>query len=118
MSLPQLSGSSSAIPSPRTTFCPPESRRFVLFAAILASSMGFIDGSVVSLAMPAIRADLGASLADAQWISNGYMLFLSALVLLGGAAGDVFGVRNIFSAGIAVFMAIRSPARWRRTPRC
>ena len=81
-----------------------ESRRFVLFAAILASSMGFIDGSVVSLAMPAIRADLGASLVDAQWISNGYMLFLSALVLLGGAAGDVFGVRNIFAAGIAVFM--------------
>ena len=51
--------------------------------------MGFIDGSVVSLAMPAIRADLGASLVDAQWISNAYMLFLSALVLLGGAAGDV-----------------------------
>ena len=67
--------------------------------------MGFIDGSVVSLAMPAIRADLGASLVDAQWITNGYMLFLSALVLLGGAAGDIFGVRNIFSAGIAVFMA-------------
>jgi EmrB/QacA subfamily drug resistance transporter len=83
---------------------PSESRRFVLVAAILASSMGFIDGSVVSLAMPAIRADLGASLADAQWISNGYMLFLSALVLLGGSAGDVFGVRNIFAGGIAVFM--------------
>jgi EmrB/QacA subfamily drug resistance transporter len=90
----------------RQTFCPAESRRFVLVAAILASSMGFIDGSVVSLAMPAIRADLGASLADAQWISNGYMLFLSALVLLGGAAGDVFGVRNIFAAGIAMFMAM------------
>ena len=68
--------------------------------------MGFIDGSVVSLAMPAIRADLGASLVDAQWISNAYMLFLSALVLLGGAAGDVFGVRNIFATGIAVFMAM------------
>ncbi|TWG90265.1 EmrB/QacA subfamily drug resistance transporter [Mesorhizobium sp. J18] len=67
--------------------------------------MGFIDGSVVSLAMPAIRADLGASLVDAQWINNGYMLFLSALVLLGGAAGDVYGVRNIFAGGIAVFMA-------------
>jgi EmrB/QacA subfamily drug resistance transporter len=87
------------------TFCPPESRRFALVAAILASSMGFIDGSVVSLAMPVIRADLDASLIDAQWISNGYMLFLSALVLLGGAAGDVFGVRTIFAAGIAVFMA-------------
>jgi EmrB/QacA subfamily drug resistance transporter len=94
----------SSGPSTQVTQIPPESRRFVLVAAILASSMGFIDGSVVSLAMPAIRADLGASLADAQWISNGYMLFLSALVLLGGAAGDVFGVRNIFAGGIAVFM--------------
>ncbi|RJG43914.1 MFS transporter [Mesorhizobium sp. DCY119] len=91
-------------PKAARTFCPPASRRFVMFSAILASSMGFIDGSVVSLAMPAIRADLGASLIDAQWISNGYMLFLSALVLLGGAAGDVFGVRNIFAGGIAVFM--------------
>ena len=66
--------------------------------------LGFIDGSVVSLAMPAIRADLGASLADAQWISNAYMLTLSALMLLGGAAGDIFGVRRIFAAGIVVFM--------------
>lgn len=87
------------------TFCPQEARRFVLISAILASSMGFIDGSVVALAMPAIRADLAASLADAQWINNSYMLFLSALVLLGGAAGDVYGVRNIFATGIAVFMA-------------
>lgn len=86
------------------TFCPPPNRRFALVAAILASSMGFIDGSVVSLAMPAIRADLAASLVDAQWIGNGYMLFLSSLVLLGGAAGDVFGVRNIFAGGIAFFI--------------
>jgi len=94
-----------AEPTPKgSTFCPPPNRRFALVAAILASSMGFIDGSVVSLAMPAIRQDLGASLVDAQWISNGYMLFLSSLVLLGGAAGDVFGVRNIFAGGIAFFM--------------
>ncbi len=94
-----------ALPEPSgAVFCPPASRPFVLAAAILASSMGFIDGSVVSLAMPAIRADLGATLADAQWINNSYMLFLSALVLLGGAAGDVFGVRNIFATGIALFM--------------
>ena len=86
-------------------FCPPPARKFVLVSAILASSMGFIDGSVVSLAMPAIRADLGGTLVDAQWISNAYMLFLSALVLIGGAAGDVFGVRNIFLAGIGLFMA-------------
>ncbi|HHZ09232.1 MAG TPA: MFS transporter [Rhizobiales bacterium] len=96
---------SSPIRSAAGSFCPPEARPFALVAAILASSMGFIDGSVVALAMPAIRADLGAGLVDAQWISNGYMLFLSALVLIGGAAGDVFGVRNLFAVGIALFMA-------------
>lgn len=106
MSIVELSDPATAAnPSP-AGFGSLDSRRYVLFAAILASSMGFIDGSVVSLAMPAIRADLGASLVDAQWISNAYMLFLSALVLLGGAAGDVLGVRNIFAAGIAVFMAM------------
>jgi len=83
----------------------PQSRRFVLIAAILASSMGFIDGSVISIAIPAIRADLGATLAEAQWISNGYLLFLSSLILLGGAAGDRFGLRNMFGLGIAVFVA-------------
>jgi len=93
------------IPSTSASGCAPENRRFALIAAILASSMGFIDGSVVALAMPAIRTDLGASLIDAQWISNSYMLLLSSLVLMGGAAGDVFGVRSIFAAGIAMFMA-------------
>jgi EmrB/QacA subfamily drug resistance transporter len=102
---PAASSAEPAVSASTPIFCPEPSRRFVLVAAILASSMGFIDGSVVSLALPAIRADLGASLADAQWISNGYMLFLSAMVLLGGAAGDVVGVRNIFAAGIAGFMA-------------
>ena len=88
-----------------STFCPSSSRPYVLAAAILASSMGFIDGSVVSIAMPAIRADLDASLADAQWISNAYALTLSALILTGGAAGDRFGLRLTFIAGIAFFAA-------------
>lgn len=83
----------------------PQSRRFVLVAAILASSMGFIDGSVISIAIPAIRADIGATLAEAQWVSNGYLLFLSALILLGGAAGDRFGLRKVFGLGIAGFVA-------------
>lgn len=82
----------------------PHSRRFVLVAAILASSMGFIDGSVISIAIPAIRADLGATLADAQWVSNGYLLLMSSLILLGGAAGDRFGLRNTFGLGIALFV--------------
>jgi EmrB/QacA subfamily drug resistance transporter len=81
----------------------PSSRRFVLIAAIMASSMGFIDGSVISIAIPSIRADLGATLADAQWVSNAYLLFLSALTLLGGAAGDRFGLRRTFGLGITLF---------------
>src|SRR5690606_29332047 len=87
------------------TFCPRQRRVYVLVAAILASSMGFIDGSVVSIATPAIRADLGASLADAQSISNAYLLLLSSVLLIGGAAGDRFGVRNVLAAGIGLFVA-------------
>jgi EmrB/QacA subfamily drug resistance transporter len=86
-----------------STFCPERRRIFVLIAAILASSMGFIDGSVISIAVPAIRADLGASLAEAQWVSNAYLLMLSSVLLIGGAAGDRFGVRKVFVIGIGLF---------------
>ncbi|TPL87027.1 MFS transporter [Mesorhizobium sp. B2-3-14] len=86
------------------TFCPQSQRRYVLIAAILASALGFIDGSILAIAMPAIRVDLGASLAEAQWISNAYALTLSALILAGGAAGDRFGLRHAFVAGIALFV--------------
>lgn len=94
----------------------PQSRRFVLVAAILASSMGFIDGSVIAIAIPAIRADLGATLSDAQWINNGYLLFLSALILLGGAAGDRFGLRRVFGLGIVVFVAASMVCAMAPTP--
>lgn len=87
------------------TFCPRLQRKFVLAAAILASALGFIDGSILAIAIPAIRSDLGASLVDAQWISNAYALTLSALILVGGAAGDRFGLRLTFIAGIALFIA-------------
>jgi EmrB/QacA subfamily drug resistance transporter len=92
-------------PSGHGTFCSPGQRRFVLVAAILASALGFIDGSVVAIAIPAIRTDLGATLAEAQWISNAYALTLSALILVGGAAGDKFGLRRTFVTGIALFIA-------------
>ncbi|MBN9304633.1 MULTISPECIES: MFS transporter [unclassified Devosia] len=85
-------------------FVPDGKRIFVLVAAILASAMGFIDGSVTSIATPAIRASIDASLADAQWVSNAYLLTLSSLLLLGGAAGDRYGLRNVFVAGISVFV--------------
>lgn len=86
------------------SFCAPEDRIWVLIAAILASSMGFIDGSVVAIAMPAIREGLGASLAGAQWIGAGYLLALSSLVLTGGAMADRFGVARVFGLGIVVFV--------------
>ena len=87
------------------TFCPQPQRRFVLVAAILASALGFIDGSVVSIAIPAIRSDIGATFTDAQWISNAYAVTLSALILAGGAAGDNFGLRRTFVVGIVLFIA-------------
>lgn len=86
-------------------FCPPEARPLILTAAVLATSLGFIDGTVVAIALPAIRESLGATLPQAQWVSNAYMLTLSALVLTGGAFGDRFGLARVFTAGISVFIA-------------
>ena len=88
----------------RSDFCAPRHRPLVLVAAVLGSAMGFIDGTVVSFAIPAIRAELGSTLAQAQWVSNAYMLPLAALILLGGAFGDRFGPARVFGTGIAVFL--------------
>ncbi|MEE9314481.1 MAG: MFS transporter [Rhizobiaceae bacterium] len=84
-------------------YCPPEKRKFVLIAAILASAMGYIDLSVVAVALPQMRASLGADFIGAQWISNAYMLFLTAFILLGGAMGDRLGVKRVFSFGVGWF---------------
>jgi EmrB/QacA subfamily drug resistance transporter len=88
-----------------TNECPPDSRPWVLAATILGSSMAFIDGSVVSVALPAMQADLNTSVRGAQWIVNAYMLVLGALMLVGGAAGDRYGRRRIFMVGVIVFTA-------------
>jgi len=74
-----------------------------LAATILGSSMAFIDGSVVNVALPAIQAELAASVAAIQWVVNAYLLFLGALVLVGGSLGDKLGRRTIFVTGIGVF---------------
>ncbi len=66
--------------------------------------MGFIDGTVVSIAMPAIRQSLGATLDQATWINNAYMVTLAALILVGGAFGDRFGLARVFSLGIGLFV--------------
>ncbi|MBV9719947.1 MAG: MFS transporter [Candidatus Eremiobacteraeota bacterium] len=77
--------------------------RWVLVAAILGSSMTFIDGTAVNVSLPVIQRELHATAAQTQWIIEGYALFLSALILLGGALGDVYGRRRVFAAGIVLF---------------
>jgi MFS family permease len=88
-----------------TPGCAARARPWVLAATILGSSMAFIDGSVVTVALPAIQADLTTSVSGAQWVANAYMLMLGALILVGGAAGDRFGRRHVFALGIAIFTA-------------
>ena len=85
--------------------CAERSRPWVLAATILGSSMACIDGSVVSVALPAMQAELAAPVSEAQWIVNAYMLLLGALILVGGAAGDRFGRRRIFLIGVLAFTA-------------
>lgn len=77
----------------------------VLAATILGSSMAFIDGSVVNVALPAIQAGFGSGVAAMQWVVNAYLLSLGALVLLGGALGDRVGRVRVFMAGVALFTA-------------
>ncbi|BAN25749.1 MFS transporter [Caballeronia insecticola] len=79
-------------------------KRLALSATILGSSMAFIDGSVVNVALPSIQNELGASIAAMQWVVNAYLLFLGALVLVGGSMGDKLGRRKVFVAGVAIFM--------------
>jgi EmrB/QacA subfamily drug resistance transporter len=78
-------------------------KRLALAATILGSSMAFIDGSVVNVALPSIQAELGASVAAIQWVVNAYLLFLGSLVLVGGSLGDKLGRRTIFITGIVIF---------------
>ncbi|WP_226896274.1 MFS transporter [Polymorphobacter sp. PAMC 29334] len=80
----------------------------VLAATILASSLAFIDGSVVNVALPAIGANLGNSPADLQWVVNAYLLPLSALLLIGGGAGDRFGRRRLLIGGTVLFAVASS----------
>ena len=76
---------------------------WVLLVAIAGSSMTFIDGTAVNVALPTLGADLHANAAGLQWVIEGYTLFLSALILVGGSLGDLYGRRAVFLAGIGVF---------------
>ncbi|MGD0616359.1 MAG: MFS transporter [Bryobacteraceae bacterium] len=83
--------------------CRAEARIWILVATILGSSMAFIDGTVVNVALPAIQANFHATVVDVQWVVESYGLFLGALILVGGSLGDLFGRRLIFVVGIAIF---------------
>ncbi len=77
--------------------------KWILAATILGSSMTFVDGTVVNVALPVLQEKLSANQAQAQWIVESYALTLSALILVGGALGDKYGRRKIFNLGIGIF---------------
>ena len=89
--------------TPATSDCVAAQKRWVLAATILASVIAYIDESVVNVALPAIATGLASSIAVVQWVINAYTLCLAAFLLVGGAAGDRFGRRTLFIAGVAVF---------------
>jgi MFS family permease len=80
-------------------------KSWVLAAAILGSSMAFIDGTVVNVALPALQSALHATISDVQWVIEAYALLLSALLLTGGSLGDIYGRRRIFAIGVVLFSA-------------
>ena len=85
------------------SLCTLKAGPWVLAATILGSSMAFIDGTAVTVALPTIQTTLGATAVDAQWVVAAYTLLLAALVLVGGSLGDHLGRRRVFAAGVALF---------------
>lgn len=83
--------------------CSSAARRWTLVAAVLGSSMAFIDGTVVNVALPQLQRELNATAFDAQWVVESYALFLASLLLAGGVLGDTFGRRRVFMIGAALF---------------
>lgn len=81
----------------------PEAGRGVLVATVLGSSLAFIVGAIINVALPAIQAGFGVGAAGAQWVVNAYLLPLGAFVLLGGALGDHYGRKRMFLGGLAIF---------------
>lgn len=77
--------------------------RIVLLVTILASALAFLDGTIVSVALPRMEADLGGGLATLQWVLNAYMLTLGSLVLVGGSLGDLLGIRRVLGWGVVGF---------------
>lgn len=85
--------------------CPRRSQPWILAATILGSSLAFIDGTVVNIALPALQTDLNATVIDVQWVIEAYALLLAALLLVGGSLGDLYGRKRIFGSGVFLFAA-------------
>ena len=79
--------------------------RWVLAVAVLGSGVAFLEATVVNVALPKIGRDLDAGVDGLQWVLNGYLVTLAALILIGGALGDRYGRRRMFTVGIAWFTA-------------
>ncbi|MFC4637911.1 MFS transporter [Deinococcus hohokamensis] len=88
-------------PHPEQAWTPPQ--RWTLTAAVLGSGLAFIDGTVVNVALSALQRDFGAEIGAAQWVINAYTLMLAALILTGGALGDLYGRKRIFGLGVLIF---------------
>jgi EmrB/QacA subfamily drug resistance transporter len=93
----QVADASATVP------CTPPDRKWILIAIILGSSLAFMDGSVVNVALPTLQATFHATSAAIQWVVQGYALFGAALLLLGGAIGDRYGRRRTYLWGVALF---------------
>jgi len=96
---PLLHSASAAVPCAKST------KRWILVATILGSSMAFIDGTVVNVALPALQRALGADVIEVQWVIEAYALLLAAFLLTGGSLGDELGRRRVFLGGILFFAA-------------
>jgi EmrB/QacA subfamily drug resistance transporter len=88
---------------PAAAPCAESAEPWILAATILGSSMAFIDGTVVNVALPALQQSFRATVLDVQWVVESYALFLAALLLVGGSMGDRFGRRRVFCWGVALF---------------
>ena len=80
-----------------------DTRRWILLATILGSSLTFIDATVVNIALPALQENLDANVTDVQWVIEGYVLMLAALILVSGSLGDSYGRKRIFIMGVILF---------------
>lgn len=104
---PNCRGVIDAEPCPRALGreIAPHQRSIVLTGCVLASSMAFVDGSALTVALPNLRASVGADLASVQWVINGYVLALASLTLIGGALADAYGKARILAIGCFLFAA-------------